>query len=137
VLARGETTLEKLDSIHQKMETLLGLEGAYLDGIYVCPHHPHRGFPGEVPELKIDCTCRKPKPGLLLKAAEEYSIDLAKSWMVGDSLTDMQAGRAAGCRCACILRKEGKSEKEFRKPASGTEDFVCVDSLLEFTERYL
>ena len=80
------------------METLLGREGAYVDALYYCPHHPDRGYPGEVPELKIDCGCRKPRPGLLLRAAADYNIDLANSWMIGDSDSDVQAGQAAGCR---------------------------------------
>ncbi len=98
VIARGEVTREQLREIHDKMETLLGREGAYVDAIYYCPHHPHRGYPGEVAELKIDCGCRKPKPGLLLQAAKDYNIDLTKSWMIGDSENDVQAGWAAGCR---------------------------------------
>ncbi len=98
VLARGEVTAAQLREIHNKMETLLGQQGAYLDGIYICPHHPDRGFAGEVPELKIDCDCRKPKPGLLLRAAREFHIDLARSWMVGDRDSDVAAGIAAGCR---------------------------------------
>ena len=98
VIARGEVTREQLREIHDKMETLLGREGAYVDAIYYCPHHPHRGYPGEVAELKIDCDCRKPKPGMLLRAAEDYNIDLTKSWMIGDSENDVQAGRAAGCK---------------------------------------
>lgn len=102
VIARGEVTREKLREIHDKMETLLGREGAYVDAIYYCPHHPHRGYPGEVAELKIDCDCRKPKPGLLLRAAEDYNIDLTKSWMIGDSQSDMQAGEAAGCKTALV-----------------------------------
>lgn len=102
VIARGEVTREQLREIHDKMETLLGREGAYVDAIYYCPHHPHRGYPGEVAELKIDCDCRKPKPGLLLQAAEDYNIDLTKSWMIGDSQSDMQAGEAAGCKTALV-----------------------------------
>ena len=98
VIARGEVTREQLREIHNKMETLLGREGAYVDALYYCPHHPDRGYPGEVPELKIDCGCRKPRPGLLLRAAADYNIDLANSWMIGDSDSDVQAGQAAGCR---------------------------------------
>ena len=74
------------------METLLGQEGAYIDGIYFCPHHTDKGFEGEVPELKIDCDCRKPKPGMLLKAAEDFNIDLSQPWMVGDGKNDIVAG---------------------------------------------
>lgn len=99
VIARGEVTWAELHEIHRKMETLLGWEGAYVDDIFVCPHHPDKGFPGERPEYKLDCDCRKPKPGLLLQAAEQYNIDLSKSWMIGDTSSDMAAGKSAGCRC--------------------------------------
>ncbi len=102
VIARGEVTVEKLESIHHKMETLLGAEGAYVDAIYYCPHHPHKGFAGEVAELKFDCECRKPKPGMLLQAAARYNIDLTASWMIGDSENDIKAGIAAGCKTALI-----------------------------------
>ncbi len=102
VIARGEVTYEQLREIHNKMETLLGAEGAYLDGIYFCPHHPHKGYEGEIPELKIDCECRKPKPGMLLKAAEDFNIDLANSWMIGDGENDIKAGKAVGCKTALI-----------------------------------
>ncbi|MCH5193828.1 MAG: HAD-IIIA family hydrolase [Oscillospiraceae bacterium] len=108
VIARGEVSVDGLQNIHNKMETLLGLEGAYLDAIYYCPHHPHKGYEGEIPELKIDCDCRKPKPGMLLRAAADLNIDLTQSWMIGDSETDMDAGKAAGCRC--ILINNGTEE---------------------------
>lgn len=102
VIARGEVTTEELREIHNKMETLLGQEGAYVDDIFYCPHHPHSGYEGEVKELKIDCTCRKPKPGMLLEAAEKYNIDLQSSWMIGDGDNDILAGIAAGCKVAGI-----------------------------------
>ena len=102
VIARGEVTYEELQEIHNKMETLLGKEGAYLDAIYYCPHHPHKGYAGEIPELKFDCDCRKPKPGMLLKAAEDFNIDVTQSWMIGDSESDMEAGKNAGCQTAFI-----------------------------------
>lgn len=102
VIARGEVTFAQLREIHNKMETLLGLEGAYLDGVYFCPHHPHRGFAGEIPELKIPCECRKPEPGMLLKAADDFNIDLQTSWMVGDGQVDVESGQAAGCQTAFI-----------------------------------
>ena len=98
VIARGEVTIPQLTEIHAKLETLLGEGGAYLDAIYYCPHHPDKGFDGEIPELKIDCQCRKPKPGLLLKAAEDFNIDISSSWMIGDSDSDVKAGQAAGCQ---------------------------------------
>lgn len=104
VIARGEVTFEQLNEIHNKMETQLGKDGAYLDAIYFCPHHPDGGFEGEVKELKIDCECRKPKPGMLLKAAKDFNIDLEKSYMIGDSENDMLAGSAANCKCIRIDR---------------------------------
>lgn len=107
VIARGEVTLYELEEIHNKMETLLGLDGAYLDAVYYCPHHPHKGYEGEVPELKIECECRKPKPGMLLQAARDFNIDLSKSWMVGDGENDILAGMNAGCKTGYIKR-EGK-----------------------------
>ena len=70
--------------------------------VYFCPHHPHRGYDGEVMELKIDCGCRKPKPGMLLRAVEDFNIDLSKSWMIGDSENDILAGKAAGCKTGLL-----------------------------------
>lgn len=122
VIARGEVTVEQLHEIHNKMETLLGKEGAYLDAIYYCPHHPDSGYAGEVKELKIDCDCRKPKPGMMLKAAKEFNIDLENSWMIGDGENDVLAGKNAGCKTA-LIGKENYGQD------------VTVSSLLEFTER--
>lgn len=102
VIARGETSLEELEIIHNKMETLLGQDGAYIDAIYYCPHHPHKGYEGEVAELKIECDCRKPKPGMLLRASNDYNIDLSNSWMIGDSENDILAGKNAGCMTALV-----------------------------------
>ncbi len=122
VVARGEVSFEELEEIHNKMETLLGKEGAYLDAIYYCPHHPHKGYEGECPELKIDCDCRKPKPGMLLKAAVDFNIDLSRSWMVGDGENDIQAGINAGCKTVLL--------------SNGNESYgqtVRVTSLAEFT----
>lgn len=119
VIARGEVTYEGLQEIHNKMETLLGKAGGYLDGIYFCPHHPDSGFEGEIKKLKIDCRCRKPKSGLLLKAAKELNIDLEQSWIVGDGKNDILAGKNAGCKTSLI----------------GNKDFgqdITVDSLLTF-----
>ena len=98
VISRGEVTYEQLDEIHNKMETLLGLGGAYIDGLYFCPHHPQSGYEGEIIELKFDCECRKPKPGMLLKAAKDFNIDLSKSYMIGDGNNDILAGNKAGCK---------------------------------------
>ena len=98
VIARGEVTWEELNEIHKKMATLLGKYGAYVDGIYICPHHPDKGFEGERPDYKIDCYCRKPKPGLLLQAAKDFNIDLSESYMIGDSHRDVEAGENAGVK---------------------------------------
>ena len=106
VIARGEVTFDELKNIHNKMETLLGNDGAYLDGIYYCPHHPHKGYEGEIPELKIDCDCRKPKPGMLLQASKDFNIDLNESWMIGDSDNDILAGENAGCKTARVTDEE-------------------------------
>jgi D,D-heptose 1,7-bisphosphate phosphatase len=97
VIARGECSWEELQKIHNKMETELGKEGAFLDGIYVCPHHKDKGFEGERPEYKFDCDCRKPKAGLFLQAAKDFNIDLSQSIMIGDSDRDVEAGKNAGC----------------------------------------
>ena len=105
VIARGDITWEQLEEIHRKMETLLGTEGANLDDIFICPHHPDSGFAGEIPAYKIQCSCRKPKPGLLLQAAEKYNIDLSQSWMIGDSQSDVDAGVAAGCQSIMLTDK--------------------------------
>lgn len=102
VIARGEVTWSGLEEIHNKMETLLGQDGAYLDALYFCPHHPHKGYEGEIPELKFDCDCRKPKPGMLIKAAKDLNIELTSSYMIGDSNTDVEAGKAVGCKAIKI-----------------------------------
>ncbi len=128
VIARGEVTLEELDMIHRKMETLLGEGGAYLDGIYFCPHHPDKGFPGEVAEYKIECSCRKPKAGMLFKAAEDFNIDLSESFMVGDSANDVVCGINGGCRTAII----GKDE---RADICGESLADCVDKVLDLVRK--
>ena len=124
VIARGEVTSQQLQEIHNKMEMLMGQEGAYINAIYYCPHHPHKGYEGEISELKINCECRKPKPGMLLKAAEDFNINLSQSWMIGDQESDIKAGRAAKCRTALI----GKGE-------FGQD--VTVDSLNQFVLNFL
>ena len=98
VIARGDCTWEELQQIHDKMETELGKEGAFLDAIYICPHHKDKGFEGESPEYKFDCECRKPKPGLLWQASRDYNIDLSQSIMIGDDERDVEAGLNAGCK---------------------------------------
>ena len=128
VVARGEVSFSELDQIHNKMETLLGKEGAYLDAIYYCPHHPHKGYEGEVEELKIDCECRKPKPGMLLKAAGDFNIDLTRSWMIGDGENDIKAGNAAGCRTILI------GDSNFGQDISAQNLYDAVNKCMDISE---
>lgn len=108
VIARGECSFEELNHIHNRLYTLLGREGAYLDGLYFCPHHPDKGFEGEVPELKFDCDCRKPKIGMLKRAEADFNADLSNSWFIGDTAMDVQTGKMLGCILSCcnlVIRK--------------------------------
>lgn len=91
-VAKGLLTIAELETIHRKMLEELARSGAKLDGIYYCPH-----------DKEPPCACRKPSPGMLLTAAEEHQIDLASSWVVGDSENDMEAGKRAGCRTVRIV----------------------------------
>lgn len=118
VIARGEVTKEELEDIHKKMETLLGLDGAYIDDIYYCPHHPDKGFEGEIPELKIECDCRKPKTGMLEKAAREHNIDLSSSIMIGDSTLDIKMAENAGMQS--VLLKTGQKGEDGKYDVSPT-----------------
>lgn len=125
VIARGEVSYEQLKMIHNKMETLLGGEGAYLDAIYYCPHHPHKGYEGEVPELKFECECRKPKPGMLLKAAKDFNIDLEHSWMIGDGENDIKAGSAAGCKTVLVGEGDFGQDLSFLSLKEWSDSFFC------------
>ena len=98
VVARNLCSVSQLEAIHKKMEMLLGEQHAKLDAIYYCPHHPDRGYPGENEAYKIDCTCRKPKPGMVMQAAADFNIDLTASFFIGDSARDIQCGKNAGTR---------------------------------------
>lgn len=118
VIARGEVTEEELEEIHKKMETLLGLDGAYIDDIYYCPHHPDKGFEGEIPELKIECDCRKPKTGMSEKAAREHNIDLSSSIMIGDSTLDIKMAENAGMQS--VLLKTGQKGEDGKYEVSPT-----------------
>lgn len=113
VVARGEVDEAGLALIHAKLESELGQEGAYLDAIYYCPHHPHSGYPGEVPELKRECTCRKPATGMIEAAASELNIDLSRSWMIGDSTADMAMAAKAGLRSILVETGEGGRDGKY------------------------
>lgn len=123
VIARGEVTFAELDEIHKKMETELGKGGAYLDDIFFCPHHPYKGYEGEVPELKVNCDCRKPKVGMLTQAARKYNIDLSVSWYIGDTTMDIQTGKNAGMNT--ILVKTGEAGQDGKYNA--VPDFIADD----------
>ena len=110
VIARGECSFADVEEINAKLETELGKKGAYIDDIFYCPHHPDKGFEGEVPELKTDCDCRKPKTGLLKRAAERYNIDLNSSYMIGDMTMDIQCGKNGGL--ATVLVETGAAGKD-------------------------
>jgi D,D-heptose 1,7-bisphosphate phosphatase len=118
VIARNLCTEEGLHAIHSKMETDLGKDRAYLDKIYYCPHHPDKGFPEENAIFKVDCDCRKPKPGMLLQAAEKYNIELSESYMIGDHERDIQAGKAAGAITVGVGTGKG-----FKKTATKSDYF--------------
>ncbi len=107
VIARGDCTWDELQQIHDKMETELGQVGAYVDGIYICPHHPDKGFPGERAEYKYDCECRKPKAGMLIIAASDFNINLSQSIMIGDNECDALAGKQAGVLKTIIVKANG------------------------------
>jgi D,D-heptose 1,7-bisphosphate phosphatase len=116
VIARGDCTLEGLKQIHNKMETELGRLGAFVDAIYVCPHHPDGGFIGEVPELKRVCDCRKPGTALIDQASLAFNIDRSKSWMVGDSTSDALTAKRAGIRS--IILETGAGGLDAKHPVS-------------------
>ncbi len=123
VIAKGFCDEAELQRIHNKLESLLGREHAFLDRIYFCPHHPEKGFPGERPELKIDCECRKPKTGMIQKAAAELNIDLAQSWLIGDTTTDLQTAKNAGLKSILVRTGAGGRDGKF----DASPDFVCND----------
>lgn len=135
VIARGECSREGLRQIHNKLETLLGKSGAFLDRIYYCPHHPDGGFPGERPELKIDCDCRKPKTGMIDRAVREFNVAPERSWLIGDSSVDIETARRAGLKS--ILVETGYAGLDYRSWA--LPDFIVPDlgaAVLFILDRY-
>ena len=116
-VAKGLLSIETLEAMHRRMSEELGAAGAKVDGIYYCPH-----------EKDASCNCRKPEPGMLLAAAKEHQIDLRSSWMIGDSETDVEAGRRAGCRTAQLVANPDS--------AGGNAD-LYASSLVEASRRIL
>ena len=112
-IARGYFTEEDLEQMHHHLREQLASVGVRLDGIYHCPHH----IEGSIPALAKRCTCRKPQPGMLLRAASDLRLDLARSWMLGDILDDVEAGQRAGCRTVLVdLGTEALPTKPTRQP---------------------
>jgi len=132
VIARGDCTEDELRDIHNKLETLLGAEHAYLDGLYYCPHHPDPGFAGERPELKMACDCRKPGIGLIRRAALELNIDLARSWFIGDSTTDLRTARNAGIKG--VLVRTGHAGRDRNWPTRPDFEFFSLGEAVEFIQ---
>lgn len=123
MIAKGFLKATDLDEIHKNLETLLGTERAWLDEIYYCPHHPDKGFPGEVAELKINCECRKPKTGMLEKAKQQYNLDLTRCFFIGDSIRDLE------CAQRFQIPFLGLTGGESKKEALTGADFIADDVL--------
>jgi len=131
VIARGMCGAQDVALIHNKLETLLGRERAKLDAIYYCPHHPDKGYPGENPLYKIECDCRKPKTGMLVRAAEEYHIDLKNSYMIGDASRDIQCGRNAGLGTVGVRTGAGCPDPQCRPDHLADDLEAAVGWILE------
>ncbi len=123
-IARGMFTLTDLESIHERMKWEIKQKGAHLDAIYYCPHLPAKANFIPENEYQVECSCRKPKPGMLLQAAREWNIDLNQSILIGDTIRDMEAGKLAGCYTAGVRTGYGL------KDLKDAPDFI-VDNLLD------
>ena len=128
-VARGYFSVADVNRLHQVMQQRLSDEGAHIDAYYLCPHHPHKGLD----EYRLDCDCRKGKPGMLLQAAVDFSIDLSRSFMVGDKDADVLAGIAAGCRPYLVTTGYGERYRGFavaRNIMVGRDLVDVVDMIL-------
>lgn len=136
VVARSICDVSMVKQIHNKLETLLGLERAYLNDIYFCPHHPDKGYPEENPVFKIECDCRKPKTGMMDRAVKEYNIDIRSSWVIGDTITDIQTGINAGLKTVLVRTGDGGKDKKFDIAPDFIFDDIedAVDFILFFHE---
>ena len=132
VVARNLCDLADLQEIHNKLETLLGKEAAYLDAIFFCPHHPDKGFPEENPAYKIECGCRKPKTGMIEKAIEKYNIERTISWMIGDTTIDILTGINAGLKTVLVRTGHGGKDGRFE-----AEPDLVFNNLAETVETIL
>ncbi len=129
-VARGYFAEEMIGAVHDILIRELAREGARLDAIYYCPHHPSVGDE----RYRIDCECRKPKPGLVFRAAGELEIDLAASWMVGDRDGDVEMARNAGLRAAFVLTGYGRGEWEYGRARWKHQPDLIAENLLEAVE---
>src|SRR5436190_1566247 len=130
LIAKGFCAESDVQAIHNKLETLLGAGHAFVDRIYYCPHHPEKGFAGERAELKIDCTCRKPKAGMVQQAGTDLNIDLRQSWLIGDTTTDLQTARNAGLKA--ILVRTGYAGKDAKYPTQPDYTFDTLGEAVDF-----
>lgn len=119
-IALGRFCLDDLADMQQHLSQMFTQVGATLDGLYFCPHHPE----GTVPQYACECECRKPAPGLLLHAAKQHGIDLARSWLIGDILNDIEAGNRAGCQTILI---DNGNETEWDLDQGRTPDYRVAD----------
>jgi D-glycero-D-manno-heptose 1,7-bisphosphate phosphatase len=129
-VARGYFSEDVLNAVNDELVSQLKREGAHLDGIYVCPHHPTEG----APPFRARCECRKPRPGLLLRAASELGLDLAASTVVGDKPSDVLAARRAGARGVLVLTGYGLGEWEYRRDRFPAEPDHVAGDLLDAVE---
>lgn len=134
-MAKGYMTQENLDAVNNRLAELLAAKGAKWDELRICPHHPG-GVGVAKGALVRFCRCRKPAPGLLLEAAAQHEIELAASWMVGDGINDVQAGRAAGCRSVLVTSLKLEQIERFLNMENAEPDAV-VANLLEAAEYIL
>lgn len=130
VVAKGLIDVQGAEKINKKMETLLGKEGAKLDAIYFCPHHPDKGYPGENSQYAIQCGCRKPQPGMIKKAQKDLNIDLTKSWTIGNSERDIIAGASAKVKTILVKKNQEKFEKCRIKPTKKANDLYSAVKLI-------
>ena len=132
-VARGYFKEDVIAAVHDLLARELGRGGARLDAVYYCPHHPTVGEP----PYRLDCDCRKPRPGLVRRAVEEFDIDTAASWMVGDRYGDVEFARNAGVRPAFVLSGYGRGEWEYQRAAWRHEPELVADNLLEAVREIL
>lgn len=132
-VARGYFTEEMIHTVHTTLRNELKRNGASIDGIYYCPHHPSTGQP----PYRAECQCRKPQPGLIRRAADDLNIDLAASWMIGDRYSDMELAGNAGVRAAFVLSGYGRGEWEHQRTAWNHQPEIIAEDLLEAVRRII